>query len=152
VPTAHRVLVTCSWMHIEKLLLRDVGPFDDAAIEFPKGTDPQLADVYLLTGPNGTGKSTILYALASLVGADRVFGRKVDLSSELFTKRMRSRSKLVAVRTDDGQTYAVTFPEYTSGLESNGSVPDPRTGYEASARCGVTMRWTIWSTAGLTAT
>jgi len=55
-------------MHIEKLLLRDVGPLDDVTIEFPKGTDPQLADVYLLTGPNGTGKSTILYALTWLIG------------------------------------------------------------------------------------
>jgi DNA repair exonuclease SbcCD ATPase subunit len=52
-------------MHIERLRLKDVGPFDDVTIEFPKGTDPQLADVYLLTGPNGTGKSTVLYALAS---------------------------------------------------------------------------------------
>jgi predicted ATPase len=63
-------------MHIEKLLLRDVGPFDEETIEFPRGTHPRLADVYLLTGPNGTGKSTILYALASLIGADRISATK----------------------------------------------------------------------------
>ena len=61
-------------MHIERILLRDVGPFDDVTIELPKGTDPRLADVYLLTGPNGTGKSTILYALASVIG-----GRALDI-------------------------------------------------------------------------
>jgi DNA repair exonuclease SbcCD ATPase subunit len=56
-------------MHIERILLRDIGPFDDVTIEFPKGTAPDIADVYLLTGPNGSGKSTVLYALAAVIGA-----------------------------------------------------------------------------------
>ena len=54
-------------MHIERILLRDIGPFDDVMIELPKGTDPKLADVYLLTGPNGTGKSTLCMDLAARV-------------------------------------------------------------------------------------
>jgi energy-coupling factor transporter ATP-binding protein EcfA2 len=55
-------------MRIEKVLLRDVGPFEDVTIELPTGTNPAMADVYLLTGPNGTGKSTLLYALALILG------------------------------------------------------------------------------------
>jgi energy-coupling factor transporter ATP-binding protein EcfA2 len=98
-------------MHIEKVLLRDVGPFDDVTIEFPKGTDPQLADVYLLTGPNGTGKSTILYALASVIGGSPAAGgSSVELGHSLLTTRMRSRNAVVALRTDDGQTFAVSHP------------------------------------------
>lgn len=98
-------------MHIEKILLRDVGPFDDVTIEFPKGTDPQLADVYLLTGPNGTGKSTILYALASLIGGKpAAAGYDVELGHSLLTARMRSRNAVVAVETDDRQTFAASHP------------------------------------------
>lgn len=100
-------------MHIEKLLLRDVGPFDDVTIEFPKGTDPQLADVYLLTGPNGTGKSTILYALASLIAghtSELMDLDNVELGHELLAARIRSRAALAALMTDDRQVFAATLP------------------------------------------
>jgi energy-coupling factor transporter ATP-binding protein EcfA2 len=99
-------------MHIERVLLRDVGPFDDVTIELPKGTDPTLADVYLLTGPNGTGKSTILYALASVIGGrPAVSGYDVELGRDLFATRMRSRNAVVAFLTDDGQTFAASHSE-----------------------------------------
>lgn len=97
-------------MHIERILLRDVGPFEDVTIELPKGTDPKLADVYLLTGPNGTGKSTILYALASVIaGPDLVSPR---LGRDLLAARMRSKTALVAFRTDDGKIFTATLPGY----------------------------------------
>ncbi|HEX3482978.1 MAG TPA: AAA family ATPase, partial [Kofleriaceae bacterium] len=99
-------------MHIEKLLLRDVGPFDDVMIEFPKGTDPQLADVYLLTGPNGTGKSTILYALAWLIGGVDSKGGQVELGHDLLAARIRSKTALAALITDDQQVFAATHPMY----------------------------------------
>lgn len=97
-------------MHIEKVLLRDVGPFEDVTIELPKGTNPDLADVYLLTGPNGTGKSTILHALASIIGGGRgIVGAGVpELGRDLLTARMRSKDSVVALRTDSGQTFAAT--------------------------------------------
>ena len=99
-------------MHIERILLRDVGPFDDVTIELPKGTDPNLADVYLLTGPNGTGKSTILYALASVIGAHPFLSNAAELGHDLLLSRMRSRTAFVAFRTDGGQTFAATLPGY----------------------------------------
>lgn len=95
-------------MHIEKILLRDVGPFDDVTIEFPKGTDPQLADVYLLTGPNGTGKSTILYALASLIAADRVSAAK---SAACLIHLVVLRCKVLPVgRSSAGRTLPWRLP------------------------------------------
>jgi predicted ATP-binding protein involved in virulence len=96
-------------MHIERILLRDVGPFDDVTIEFPKGTDPKLADVYLLTGPNGTGKSTVLYALASVIGAGRRSSRGVGaavLGRDLLTPRLRSKSSVVALQDESGRVLA----------------------------------------------
>ncbi len=52
-------------MRIKSLQLVGVGPFVDATIEFPSGRKPDLADVYLLVGQNGCGKSTALYAIAT---------------------------------------------------------------------------------------
>jgi len=102
-------------MHIERILLRDVGPFvGDHPIEIPlpKGTKPDLADVYLLTGPNGTGKSTILYALASVIGARPSMNDAAELGHDLLVTRMRSQTALAAFRTDAGDTSAVTLPKY----------------------------------------
>jgi predicted ATP-binding protein involved in virulence len=76
-------------MRIDAITLREVGPFDDVRIDLPEGTDPQLADVYLLTGPNGCGKSTVLYAIAALI----------DNEPSLLRPRMRterSRASIVA--------------------------------------------------------
>lgn len=57
-------------MRFERLRLRAVGPFEDLELEFPPGTRDDLADVYLLVGANGSGKSSILRALASFFRAD----------------------------------------------------------------------------------
>jgi predicted ATP-binding protein involved in virulence len=122
-------------MHIEKILLRDVGPFEDVTIELPKGTNPDLADVYLLTGPNGTGKSTILYALASVIGGRARSGSDdAELGRDLLATRMRSKTALVAFRTDAQETFAVTLP----GV----NLDDPFVGAPLlSSRSGSLVRW-----------
>lgn len=121
-------------MHIEKILLRDVGPFKDVTIELPKGTDPNLADVYLLTGPNGTGKSTILYALASVIGAPStgVLGR------DLVAVRMRSATALAAFRTDDGRIFAVTLPGYNPANDLRSSLGESQL---SVAHSGALLYW-----------
>jgi predicted ATP-binding protein involved in virulence len=100
-------------MHIERILLRDVGPFDDVTIDLPKGTDPDLADVFLLTGPNGSGKSTVLYALAAVIAR----GYR-DLGSDLLVQRMRSKNALVAFSAE-GHTFGV------APVSREGWVEDP---------------------------
>lgn len=50
---------------IEFIELVEVGPFDHTRIEFPKNSNPELAEVHIFTGGNGCGKTTLLYALAS---------------------------------------------------------------------------------------
>jgi len=52
-------------MRIASIELKNVGVFDQQLIEFRPKTDPDKAEIHILTGINGSGKSTILYALAS---------------------------------------------------------------------------------------
>ena len=80
-------------MRIESLYLDEVGPFDDVMIDFPEGKDPNLADVYLLTGPNGCGKSTVLYAIAALVAANQD-----ALGKNLILPRLRTPAARVAMK------------------------------------------------------
>jgi energy-coupling factor transporter ATP-binding protein EcfA2 len=83
-------------VRVDSIQLRDVGPFDDVTIEFPPGSDPTLADVYLLTGPNGTGKSTVLYSIAAAI-----MGTAANLGRDLAHTRLRGNDALVAVYVDD---------------------------------------------------
>lgn len=53
-------------MRIERLVLHQVGCFDDLDIGFRDGQDPKKADIHLIVGANGTGKSTILMAMAQV--------------------------------------------------------------------------------------
>jgi energy-coupling factor transporter ATP-binding protein EcfA2 len=85
-------------MRIERIFLRDIGPFDDVTIEFPKGNNPDLADVYLLTGQNGTGKSTVLYAIASVLGGDYL---ESGLGKDFLFARMRSSRSLAVLGVGD---------------------------------------------------
>lgn len=66
-------------MRIKKVTLHGVGPFEHQEIKFREGKNPDLADVTLLVGENGTGKSTILYAIAdALLGdADRPWSTRI---------------------------------------------------------------------------
>jgi len=84
-------------MRIESIMLHEVGPFADLRIELPEGSNPDLADVYLLTGPNGCGKTTLLYAIASIIENDPRL-----LRPRMWTET--SRASLVA----SGQERAMT--------------------------------------------
>ncbi len=51
---------------IESLEINKIGAFEHIKMDFPKKTDPDKAEIHILTGENGTGKSTILEALKNL--------------------------------------------------------------------------------------
>ena len=82
-------------MRIEQLFLKQVGPFENTTISLPIGTNPDLADVYLLTGPNGSGKSTALYALAGMISCGQG-----NLGVDLGALRLRSVDSVAALAAD----------------------------------------------------
>ena len=51
-------------MRVRTCTLSKVACFDHVRMEFPPGGDPNRADVHLLVGNNGTGKTTVLAAMA----------------------------------------------------------------------------------------
>ena len=51
-------------MKIRKLHLKNIGVFDDEEINFQECPAKDKAEIHILTGENGTGKTTILMALA----------------------------------------------------------------------------------------
>ncbi|MEA5258924.1 AAA family ATPase [Arcicella aquatica] len=51
---------------IESLEINKIGAFEHLKMDFPKKTDPEKAEIHILTGENGTGKTTILEALAEI--------------------------------------------------------------------------------------
>ncbi len=53
-------------MKIRKLQLKNIGVFDDETIEFQPCPAKDKAEIHIFTGLNGSGKTTILMALASI--------------------------------------------------------------------------------------
>jgi predicted ATP-binding protein involved in virulence len=100
-------------MKIRKLQLKNIGVFDDETIEFQPCPAKDKAEIHILTGENGSGKSTILQALASgfgdLVPYDGTIPRDEDYSefsrvishfNNSFAKRFHSLKNLVEIHFD----------------------------------------------------
>ncbi len=83
-------------MRIRKLYLKDIGPFNEVEFEF-KPQEKGKAEIHILTGPNGSGKTTVLHALVNIfdfvdIDEDTVIRDYVnDINN--FSKRMRSEQK-----------------------------------------------------------
>jgi predicted ATP-binding protein involved in virulence len=100
-------------MRLEKLILRDIGPFREVAFEFFKTKLPKLAEVHLFVGPNGSGKSTLLYSIASCLGAGFPKAGQENVS-----RRMASDKSCIKAEFDD---IKVT-------IAKNGNLPTDRQG------------------------
>ncbi|MBC8045052.1 MAG: AAA family ATPase [Rhizobacter sp.] len=94
-------------MRITKLELKNVGVFAHQVLEFNKIQSEGKAEVHILTGVNGSGKSTILYALACAF---------IDGPRNLLHPRFRFRSAQGEDQTseavigfDDGDQRLVSF-------------------------------------------
>jgi hypothetical protein len=86
-----------SAVRIEQVYLRDVGPFDELRLDLPAGSDPTLGDAYVLAGENGTGKTTILMAIAEALGQGFEWFGPTGLG-----QRFRSLMSRVEVATTHG--------------------------------------------------
>lgn len=105
-------------MQIDRIILRDVGPFKDVTIELPRGKDPKLADVYLLTGPNGSGKSTVLYALGALIA-----GGEQELGQSLLARRFASPASLAGLAAGETRRVVVRSHMESFVLDPFGGPP-----------------------------
>lgn len=77
-------------VRIESLALNQIRPFENLILDFPAGDDPQAADVRVFVGPNGSGKTTIIAALAQFFSFEDVG----------LAERMWSADSWAAVRID----------------------------------------------------
>jgi predicted ATP-binding protein involved in virulence len=77
---------------IESITLKDIGVFEHTHFDFPQITSPdkdaEKAEVHIFTGPNGCGKSTVLYALAAIFDAEL-------MKKDLLKKRITSASNRI---------------------------------------------------------
>jgi predicted ATP-binding protein involved in virulence len=93
-------------MKIRKLQLKNIGVFDDETIEFQPCPAKDKAEIHILTGQNGSGKTTILMALASLfsLGSNEDDDSlRFNLDKNNFEKRLRNNSStVIGFRVEDG--------------------------------------------------
>lgn len=83
-------------MKIRSLTLKNIGVFEDETISFPEKQDKNMAvstgaEIHILTGQNGTGKTTILQALASGVITSPPFSFFLDSRSNNTIKNFEKR-------------------------------------------------------------
>ncbi|MEZ4657479.1 MAG: AAA family ATPase [Caldilineaceae bacterium] len=92
-------------MRISQLELHNVGVFEHQIIEFRPKLDPDKAEIHILTGVNGSGKSTILYALASaFIGVPHVLLKRFRYED--------SRSSLLLSASNSSKQRHVVKIEY----------------------------------------
>lgn len=77
-------------MKIRKLHLKNIGVFEDEPIDF-KPCPEGKAEIHILTGENGTGKTTILQALANSIKSDSItlWDKLILGEDQTFLKRLR---------------------------------------------------------------
>ena len=78
-------------MKIRSLTLKHIGVFEDETINFPEKMEKDKAEIHILTGQNGTGKTTILQALASKMFEVKPFVEFESLISNEFRSNFLKR-------------------------------------------------------------
>lgn len=102
-------------MRISRLELDGIGPFEQAVFEIPAPPEGTTGELVLFEGPNGCGKSTILEAIAVLIGSA---GRSFRPEAGLLTMSSdQLRSTLTGVLGQRGASGVIpTAPPVTSIL------------------------------------
>lgn len=115
-------------MKIRSLTLKHIGVFEDETIAFPEKKEKDKAEIHILTGQNGTGKTTILQALAySVLGTEPFVtyedvneGIVVDFGS-VFTKKFNDEYSLCKVLLSTN--YSIKLDK---GYKANSSIKQLR--------------------------
>jgi predicted ATP-binding protein involved in virulence len=73
-------------MRITQIQLQNIGAFENETIIFKEKTAPEKAEIHIFVGENGTGKSTLLYALAAW-----------RIEDDLIHKRFRNKDSMAEI-------------------------------------------------------
>jgi predicted ATP-binding protein involved in virulence len=110
-------------MKIRSLQFEGVGVFSDVVLKFPAGGREDRAEIHIFTGENGTGKTTILMALAGVFDSFDTF--QSDAPRRL-NNNLRKRFWLV---DNDGNVaksaYRAFFEKSVNGVEIFGDPQRP---------------------------
>ncbi|MDI9873589.1 AAA family ATPase [Flectobacillus rivi] len=101
---------------IESLEISQVGVFNNLKIDFPEKKNAGLAEIHILTGENGTGKTTILEMLAEL-GSYRI--SKLKHGSSLIEKLNISESSFQIKSNYTDYKLVITQKNYNKSGEIN---------------------------------
>ncbi|EIJ36506.1 AAA family ATPase [Thiothrix nivea] len=82
-------------MRVETIYLKETGPFAELRLDFQPKLAKNKADVHILVGQNGTGKSTILTAIAALF---QPWQAQMDLGKRLLTTNSWVEGKISGVQ------------------------------------------------------
>jgi len=96
-------------MRISKIRLKQIGAYDDLSIVFQRNKDPQKADIHIFSGVNGSGKSTVLYALAA--GFDSTeLEKRFRLSPKIDDSQIQNICSKYDICFEDqsGRSYTIT--------------------------------------------
>jgi predicted ATP-binding protein involved in virulence len=77
---------------IQQLEINHIGPFGELVLDFPEkpANAARKAEIHILTGENGTGKSTVLEALVASIGYDQLSRDKNRLNALMFAWSIKS--------------------------------------------------------------
>ncbi len=104
-------------MKIRKLQLKNIGVFDDETIEFQPCPAKDKAEIHILTGQNGSGKTTILQTLACIFDG-RANNKNIifDLSKKFREENENSSFEVVF---DNKTKYKTINDEFFTTLKNN---------------------------------
>ncbi len=106
-------------MRITGLRLKDIGVFIDETIEFPEKIELEKAEVHILTGVNGSGKSTILHTISSI---SQGWGKTITSKNYIFRKcRRDALLSYFMVEFDFGELVSMTIDVNTKNHVAHGS-------------------------------
>lgn len=136
---------------LAQLRVHEVGPFVDFSLDFPPGSDNDLAEVHIFTGPNGSGKSTLLAAISALFASWPIGAKELERLS-------RSDFSSIAAKIDanggelrlgptggapinpiakEGGRIAISLPKDSWAMSTVLSLVRESSGYKAAVAFGV---------------
>lgn len=122
-------------MKIRKLHLKNIGVFDDEEINFQECPVKDKAEIHILTGENGTGKTTILQSLACLFNFTLInkavaklgfyeteisiirnnYYKKLKPGKSQVTFEIEDENKIELLKFNSNENATTLFGEYSTG-------------------------------------